>query len=82
MGLIQYYHITCKPFNRAIRIIGAVPIVYLVTLFQEKCIIVYNDGNITKVSITKVLYIPAALFLPSQEITEFLLYRTVVTSRR
>ena len=34
MGLIQYYHITCKPDNQAICIFIAVPIVYFEILFQ------------------------------------------------
>ena len=41
MGLIQYYHITCKPVNRAICIFITVPIVYFVILFQQNVLLYY-----------------------------------------
>ena len=39
MGLIQYYHIICKPVNQAICIFVAVPIVYHVILFQQNVLL-------------------------------------------
>ena len=39
MGLIQYYHITCKPVNQAIYIFITVPIVFFCNLVSIKCII-------------------------------------------